>query len=197
MGSLDLWSGAMAEASTPGLSADSRATAPAQIPPDAWSALDLLEGERVLRCWKTGFGFLVMTNLRCVHVWRKQELFASPEWQTGPTFLFYNMAAPRIVARRFLQLSEEQDIDIGSARFLIANPDAVRQEIDDQRAPGQAEWRARKAATEKLLHHPRPVGPGAGATVIVREVVKVRCQFCGTLMNPSDAHCPNCGAPQR
>lgn len=197
MGPLGLRSMATVQMSTSELPPDSRTTSPEQISPATRSALDLLEGERILRCWKTGFGYLVMTNLRCVHVWRKQELFASPEWQTGPTFFFYNLAAPRVVARRFLQLSEEQDLDIGSARFLIANPDGVRQEIDDQRGPGQAEWRARKAAAENLLHHPRPVGPGAGATVIVREVVKVRCPFCGTLMNPTDAHCPNCGAPQR
>ena len=31
---------------------------------------------------------------------------------------------------------------------------------------------------------------------IVREVVKVRCGFCGNFMDAGDAICPFCGAPQ-
>lgn len=37
--------------------------------------------------------------------------------------------------------------------------------------------------------------PGAGrATVIERQVVKVRCRYCGNLANEVDGRCPFCGA---
>ena len=43
------------------------------------------------------------------------------------------------------------------------------------------------------------VPPGAGdgvVTEVVREVVRVRCRFCGNLMAVSDLRCSACGAPQ-
>ena len=43
-----------------------------------------------------------------------------------------------------------------------------------------------------------PPPPGAlGGTVhtIERQVVKVRCRFCGALGNEVDGRCPSCGAP--
>ena len=43
---------------------------------------------------------------------------------------------------------------------------------------------------------PPPLGPG-GRTVhtIERQVVKIRCRFCGSLGNEVDGRCPTCGAP--
>jgi len=39
-------------------------------------------------------------------------------------------------------------------------------------------------------------GPGAGTVhLIERQVVKVRCRFCGMLGNEIDGRCPSCGAP--
>jgi hypothetical protein len=181
----------------PGEGSSSSPTEPDPLPPDAEAQVTLLEGERIVRSWRTGFGFLVMTNLRCVHVWQKPELFATPQWHTGPTFFFYNLAAPRVVARRFVELTEEHDIDIGGARFLVREPDEVCREIDAARAPGRAEWEARSRRAEHELHRPRPVPTPPGATVILREIVKVRCSFCGNLIDDSATRCPICGAPQR
>lgn len=52
-----------------------------------------------------------------------------------------------------------------------------------------------------------PMGPGYGppapgygypqpAQVVTKEVVKVRCKYCNTLMDMSSSTCPNCGAHQ-
>ena len=39
-------------------------------------------------------------------------------------------------------------------------------------------------------------GPGWGTVhTIERQVVKVRCRFCGSLGNEVDGRCPSCGAP--
>ncbi len=38
--------------------------------------------------------------------------------------------------------------------------------------------------------------PGSGApTIVEREVVRVRCRYCGRLGNEVDGRCPSCGAP--
>jgi hypothetical protein len=43
---------------------------------------------------------------------------------------------------------------------------------------------------------PTNLGPwGTPPHVIERQVVKVRCRFCGTLGNEVDGRCPACGAP--
>lgn len=43
---------------------------------------------------------------------------------------------------------------------------------------------------------PPSPGPGvASVYTIERQVVKVRCRFCGTLGNEVDGRCPSCGAP--
>jgi len=172
-------------------------TTPDLLTPDALAEIDFLEGEQVRRCWRTGFGFLVMTNLRCVHVWKKKELLWRSDWHAGPTFFFYNLAPAHVVAGRFLELREEYDAGPGRTRFLVRNPQEVAREIDDARIAGRAEWDARRARGQQQLHKPRTGPTPAGATVIVREVVKVRCGFCGNLMNASDSICPFCGAPQR
>jgi hypothetical protein len=46
--------------------------------------------------------------------------------------------------------------------------------------------------------HAMPVAPAPGATVatytIERQVVKIRCRYCGSLGNEVDGRCPTCGA---
>jgi len=160
-------------------------------------ALTLFHDERILRCWKVGFGFLIMTTLRCIHVWRKPELFARPDWHTGPTFFFYNLAPPQVLFGRFVQLSEAYDEGVGAARFRVHDAAGVAQEIDAARVAGQREWERRRAQAQsdlRRLTFPR-VPPGT--TVVVREIVKVRCTYCGNLVESGRRLCPFCGAPQR
>jgi hypothetical protein len=171
-------------------------TTPDQIDPGALLELQFLPGEQISRCWRTGSGFLVMTNLRCVHVWKRVELFEKPTWHTGPSFLFYNLGPPQVSAGRFLVLTEGVGEEGHSSRFLVQDPNAICQEIEGARAPGRAEWEVRRARAMKELNRPRPAPPPPGTTVIVREIIKVRCSYCGNLMNATDELCPACGARQ-
>jgi len=173
------------------------ATYPDQIEEGARSQLDLLEGEQIARCWLTGLGFLVMTNLRCVHLWHKPQLFVKSEWRVGPSFFFYNLASPRVVAARFVELSEGYAGSIEAGRFAVRNPREVCHEIEEARAAGRAEWEARRARAQRELRRLEAPSPPPGATVIVREVVKIRCNYCGNLMEMRDAFCRACGAPNR
>ncbi len=55
-------------------------------------------------------------------------------------------------------------------------------------------WHRAIAEARRTL--PGPQAAAAGAThTIERQVVKVRCRFCGALGNEVDGRCPSCGAP--
>ncbi len=172
-------------------------TTPDQIDLRAREELDRLPGERILRCWKTALGFLVMTNLRVVGLWHKPQLFAPGEWHAGPTFFYYNLGPIHVIAARFVELAEIYDEGAGSARFLVEDPGLVAREIEGARITGRAEWDARRRLAQEDLHRPHPLAPPPGTTVVVREIVKVRCAFCGNLIPASSSLCPSCGAPQR
>jgi hypothetical protein len=52
------------------------------------------------------------------------------------------------------------------------------------------------AFTDARRALPSPHAPPPVAThTIERQVVKVRCRFCGVLANEVDGRCPSCGAP--
>lgn len=52
------------------------------------------------------------------------------------------------------------------------------------------EWAAAIAQAKRALP-----APGTGATTVIeRQVVKVRCRYCGNLANEVDGRCPYCGA---
>lgn len=36
-----------------------------------------------------------------------------------------------------------------------------------------------------------------GRVVVVRDIVKVRCTYCGNLMDVDRTRCPACGAPAK
>ena len=172
-------------------------TRPDQIEKAALDEITLFHDEQIVRCWKVGFGFLVMTNLRCIHVWKKPELFARSDWHVGPTFFFYNLGPPAVLFGRFVQLTEMFDEGVGSARFLVHDASEIAREIDASRVAGQREWETRRARAQsdlKRLRFPR-VPPGT--TVVVREIVKIPCVYCGNLVESGRRQCPFCGAPQR
>ena len=55
-------------------------------------------------------------------------------------------------------------------------------------------WTGTIAEAKRTL--PPPPGPFAASVhTIERQVVKVRCRFCGALGNEVDGRCPSCGAP--
>jgi hypothetical protein len=171
-------------------------TLPDQIDPAALRELELLPEERISRCWRTVTGFLVMTNLRCIHVWRKALVFTKGEWRSGPTFLFFDLGPPQVLAGRFVVLTEGTGVDAQTFRFLVRDPQQVCEEIEAARPAGRAAWEARRARTMQELRRPRPPPPAPGTTVVVREIVKVRCRYCGNLMDEAATSCPTCGARQ-
>jgi hypothetical protein len=176
------------------------ATAPAQIDREALRELRLLDGERILRVWKTGRGFLVMTNLRCVEVSRKPQLFARSDWEVGPNFFFYNLGPPKVELHRFLRLAEEHEDRAVVTRLILHDPATVAQEIQEARLEGQNEWLRRRARAEASIRESRErlqSGRAYATRDGVREVIKVRCGFCGNLMAATATRCPSCGAPQR
>lgn len=54
-------------------------------------------------------------------------------------------------------------------------------------------WCSAIAQAKRAL--PPPGSPVLTTHTIERQVVKVRCRFCGTLGNEVDGRCPSCGAP--
>lgn len=174
-------------------------TAPDQISKEALEELSLLEDERIHRVWKTGAGFLVMTNLRCVEVWRKPKILGKRDWETGPNFFFYNLAPPKVLFGRFLRLAEEWEKNPQSVRFVVHDPHTVAEEIQAARSEGRAEWLRRRSNAEARLRHEKASRPSNPFVIreVIREVIKVRCGFCGNLMDATCSICPSCGAPQR
>jgi hypothetical protein len=172
-------------------------TRPDQLDARARLELNPLHGEKIVRCWRVPFGFLVMTNLRIVHLWHKPILFARTDWHAGPVYFFYNLATPEIVGHRFVQLSQLNDDGMGTSRFLVPDALQVGREIDEARIAGRQEWESRRARAQRTIGRLQAPAAAPGTTVIVREVIRVRCSFCGNLMDEGMNRCPSCGAPQR
>ena len=173
------------------------ATHPDPIDPAAYAQLDLMDDETIARCWRTPHGFLVMTNLRCALLFRSHELFAPVEWRAGPSFFFYNLDQPAVVAGRFVELREREAENGGELRVQVHDPRTVCAEIDAARPDGWEAWqRRRQAAAARSAATPPGDRIPSGTVELVREIVKVRCRYCGNLMDAEAPRCPMCGAPQ-
>jgi hypothetical protein len=169
---------------------------PDPLSADAIRSVDWMGGERLLCSWKTPHGYLALSNLRCVAIWRHYELFGAREWRSGPSFFFYNMAPPRLVLGRFVEL-REQVSELGSnSRFQVRDPEMVRGTIAQAMPAGLREWQERKRIVEEeRRRHKPPPPPPVVVREIVREVVRVPCRFCGRLMDDTALRCPSCGGP--
>jgi len=78
------------------------------------------------------------------------------------------------LGRPWLQL----ELTAGRPSFDVLDPDA---------------WTAAIAVAKHALPAPGSMGPVTLHT-IERQVVKIRCRYCGTLGNEVDGRCPTCGA---
>ena len=128
-----------------------------------------------------GAGVLYLTNLRIV--------FESPasrgrlgRRKPGETVTQFEVSLHglRNVSVRRVRLARPRlvlEVAHGRPSFDVLEPDA---------------WTSTIAQAKRAL--PPPTGTGATLT-IERQVVKVRCRFCGTLGNEVDGRCPSCGAP--
>jgi len=172
-------------------------TEPDQIDPHALEELGRLSGERIVRCWKVAYGYLVMTNLRCVHLWHKPILFARTDWHVGPPFFFYNLAPPHAIAEKFVELEMTGEEGPMVARFLVHDAEEVAREIEAARAAGRIEWEDRRRRVQEDLAHYEPPHLRPGSSYVVREIEMIRCSYCGNLVEVGRRLCPFCGAPQR
>jgi hypothetical protein len=171
----------------------SQVTHPDQLPADAWRAIDLIDGEMPLRAWRTPQGFLVLTNLRCVALWQRGELFPPHPWRSGPEFFFYNLKPPRVLLHRYVELSEEFEENGWVGRFAVADPEGVAAEISAAIESGRAAWRDRRAHSEELIRARQRLRAARVAGSRPASAM-VRCAFCGNLTNVSARRCASCGA---
>lgn len=168
-------------------------TTPDALPNEAWQAIDLIEGEAVLRAWRTPRGFLVLTNLRCLGLHEQLRILGPVAWGPGPEFFFYNLRPPTVLFGRFVQLSEEVE-ELGSVgRFAVRDPEAVARAIADALAAGRLAWSARRQRTQELIRA-RAEARARRAAGEPNPEVMVRCSYCGNLANAALRRCPSCGA---
>ncbi len=167
--------------------------------PAALRVVRLLDGERVLRTWKTPLGLLVMTNLRCLEILHRVPLFGPGGWEIGPSFLFYNLAPPAVVLNRYVRLSENYERHPMVTHLFVRDPSGVAREIEQARRAGEEEWLRRRAQAERAFRLSRQRWQTADRVVINTgqgELVEVRCSYCGNLIDVRASRCPSCGAPQ-
>lgn len=57
-------------------------------------------------------------------------------------------------------------------------------------------WRMIRAGRtfDQMPSGAQPVQPVAREKEIIREVIKIRCPYCGNLYDENQTKCPNCGA---
>ena len=177
-----------------------RRTFPDPIDEGALRAIRFLDEERLHRVWRIPRGFLVATNLRCFEVERRIELFSRGDWSVGPSFLYYNLRAPSVMLHRYLRLAEDREPDPLVVHVYVRHPEVVAREIESARISGRDEWLRRRATAEASLRVARARWE-SGDRVLIHspegERIKMRCTYCGNLMDVAVEQCPYCGAPTR
>ena len=87
-----------------------------------------------------------------------------------------------------------RDVAVRRARIgrpkLVVDLGASRPSFDVLEPDG---WAAAIAEAKRAL--PPPGAVTVATHTVERQVVKVRCRFCGSLANEVDHRCPSCGAP--
>jgi len=183
---------------TDGIPAD-WVTQPDQMSAPARRVLDLFDGERLLRCWRTARGFLVLTDLRCVHVLRRPEILRRGEWIVGPELFFYNCRPAGVLFGRFIEMGERFE-DVGAEiRVAVDDPPAVAEAINAALGPGAKAWQARRERTRLQMEarkRQRDAITAAVAEGKAPPVPMVPCDFCGNPVPASARRCPYCGAPR-
>jgi hypothetical protein len=94
-----------------------------------------------------------------------------------------------------LSLHELRNVSVRRGRFararLVLEIRGTRPSFDVLEPEA---WASTIAQAKRSL--PAPFGAGGPAVhTIERQVVKVRCRYCGALGNEVDGRCPSCGAP--
>jgi hypothetical protein len=141
----------------------------------------LLEGQASAALTRSD-GVLYLTNHRCVYEIRSSQGVVRDltRGRVPVTLLDAPLAALRNVSVLRPRLGRPRlPLEVSRARlsFDVLDPDA---------------WRHAIAEARRALP---PAGAGTVSThTIERQVVKVRCRYCGSLANEVDGRCPACGA---
>ncbi len=144
------------------------------------SAYAVLEGESPEHA--RGPGVLYLTNQRLIFETShpKGPVRALVRGAGSVTVLDASLAQIRNVEVRRPRLGRERllvELTIGRPAFDVLEPDA---------------WASAIALAKRTMPVP---GVPVSTHVIERQVVKVRCRYCGALGNEVDGRCPTCGAP--
>jgi Zn finger protein HypA/HybF involved in hydrogenase expression len=135
----------------------------------------------------------------------------SPEHAQGPGVLYltthrlvFESSHPRGAMRRLVQGAESRTV-LDAALALVRNVEVRRPRIGRERLVVELNvgrpafdvldpdaWAAAIAVAKR--NAPGPTGAWS-THLIERQVVKIRCRYCGTLGNEVDGRCPTCGAP--
>jgi len=130
-----------------------------------------------------GPGVLYVTNLRVIFEGRtsRRGLRPRPSGETE-TQLDASLHELRNVTVRRPRVGRPKlvlEMSHGRPSFDVLEPD---------------NWTGTIAQAKRSLPPP-PGSQGIAVHTIERQVVKVRCRFCGALGNEVDGRCPSCGAP--
>jgi len=129
-------------------------------------------------------GVLYLTNHRCVYETTPSRGVVRNLVSGREPVMVLNAALPHVhnvtvIRPRLGRVRLHLDVPGARLTFDVLDPEA---------------WREAIAAARRAL--PSGHAPPVVAThTIERQVVKVRCRFCGTLANEVDGRCPQCGAP--
>jgi hypothetical protein len=139
------------------------------------SAYAVLEGEEVPNA-AHGPGVLYLTTHRLV--FESGRARGISRGQSTRTVLDASLHEVRNVVIPRRRLGRERlvvELTLGRPSFDVLDPQA---------------WAGAIAQAKRAL----PIGGVAPTTLIERQVVKVRCRFCGHLGNEVDGRCASCGA---
>ncbi|HYA54914.1 MAG TPA: hypothetical protein VEG42_04855 [Thermoplasmata archaeon] len=130
-----------------------------------------------------GPGVLYVTNLRVVFEARRSRRgIARRSLSETETHLDAPLSEIRNVTVRRARVGRPRlviELAHGRPTFDVLEPDG---------------WTASIAQAKRAM--PPPSGPSWQTVhTIERQVVKVRCRFCGSLGNEVEGRCPSCGAP--
>jgi hypothetical protein len=144
------------------------------------SAYAVLEGDSPEHA--RGPGVLYLTTQRLVFETShpKGPMRRLVERNESRTVLDASLAMVRNVEVRRPRIGRERlvvELTVGRPAFDVLDPDA---------------WAAAIALAKRSAPAPGLPFP---THVIERQVVKIRCRYCGSLGNEVDGRCPTCGAP--
>jgi hypothetical protein len=136
-----------------------------------------------------GTGFLVLTNQRCVFIRKDKGMLI----QNGSFDLdqIFDLRPTSGLLEDTLNIHSssglfDSRINISGYEFTVANPRQVREAILHQQYLRRQEKQAgqgQEPSQQQVIRERE----------ITREIVKIRCQYCGNLYDQGLDKCPHCG----